>query len=239
MTIMNSGFNLIFPPVQNIREKIFWMEEQLAEYFPGPFALFPLPNEAPIEMPRISATTHHGFSTLNISLNSIQLTSNFNSDFSGNWEKCESYLRERVLKIVNILTPLIKYQIYSGLTVNLMEKTEGEARNQLLKFSSNRDSLNKIHDIVTKYTFVADDTYYINIQLQNQRLLSPPVPGLLAKEEQSNLIGISLDINDRYAVNYHTGYFSDAKKIDTIFKLSSEVIKNKLHTFIYEGKLSI
>jgi hypothetical protein len=237
---MNSSFNLIFPPVQNIRERLFLLEEQLAEYFTKPFTLIPLPNEAPVEIPRISATTHHGFSTLNLSLNSLQLITNFNNNFGENWENCENYLRERIFKIVNILRPLFSHQIYCGLTINLMEKTAGKSLDLLLKNFSSEKSFDKIYDLFTKYTFTADDNYYINIQLQNQRLIfNQFANGHLKEIEQDNLIGIALDINDRYAVNYIPGYLSNEEKIDRIFKLSNVILKDKLKYFIYEGKFDI
>jgi hypothetical protein len=216
---------LIFPPIQNIRENIFSLEEQLAEYFLKPFTLIPLPDEAPVEMPRISAMTHHGFSTLNLSQNSFQFLTNFNKDYGEDWERCANYIYERVLRIVNILKPLFNHQIYCGLIINLIEKTNDESISFLLKNFSNKKSFDKIYDIITKYTFAVDDNYYVNIQLQNQRLPSNQfVIGHLKETERNDMLGVSLDINDRYAVNYVPGYFSDEKKIDDIFALSGNII---------------
>jgi hypothetical protein len=239
MLITDSNFNLIFHPTTNIRESIFDIEKELSEFFPKPFNLIPLPNEAPPDIPRITATSHHGFSTLSISLNQIQFSTNFNDDFSSDWNKCKAYIVNRIFKIRNILKTWFKSEpLYCGITIKLLNELQNREAIELLlnNFIKIQPSGN-IYDLLSKYTFVFDDNYYVNIQVQNQRLLTNQLikPGELQKIERTNLIGISLDVNDRYGFNYIPNYSSDDNKINRILEISDNLLINKLEKFIMNG----
>jgi hypothetical protein len=227
----------------NIRESIFNLEKELSVFFVKPFNLFPLPNEAPLEFPRISATSNHGFSTLNISLNSAQLNTNYDVSFASSWEKCESYIKERIYVIFDILMPFFNNTfIFSGLTTNITfdvdekENAIDKLKSSLFKFVSP-----KPYDLLTKITFVKEEKYYINIMLQNQRLLNPlGIIGIPVRMLENNkCIGINLDVNDRYAVNYLPGYTSSRETMCNIFDITGEIISRKLGTIIAEGRFDI
>ena len=61
----------------------------------SPFNLMPIPNEAPPEFPRITATSKNGHSQLMVSGNNVQVTTMFDSHFwkillrvSPTWKIC-------------------------------------------------------------------------------------------------------------------------------------------------------
>jgi len=71
------------------------------------------------------------------------------------------------------------------------------------------------YDLLLKQTYVIEDEYYVNVQIQNQRLVknqSIPI-GHLSEFEHRDLISISLDINDRFKFNYTPSNYSDDEKL--------------------------
>jgi hypothetical protein len=237
MKITNSAFNMIFPPEPSIRESIFILESRLSEDFPKPFILVPLPNEAPVEFPRISATSRHGFSTLNISLNNFQLVTNFSNDYSVDWKKCKEYVENHVYKLIDIVQPIFRQKpYYCGFTVNLLQKMDGDAVEALKKNFVSPNVNGQIYDYFNRFTFLRDK-FYINIQLQNQRIQPNQMllPGMLKQDEQKNIIGIALDINDRYGFNYNPGYTTSLGNIRSILDLTDDIVRNKLEKFVKEG----
>lgn len=243
MNVIDSNFNIIFPPILNIREHIFSLENELSPFFPKPFNLIPLPNEAPVEIPRITATSHHGFSNLNISLNSAQFVTSFSDDFSRDWRKCIDYIYTHVSRIYSILKPRFNGKpSYCGLTVNFVHKVEnGDAISLIAKNFVNSKSSTLPYDLLVKQTYVLEDKYYVNIQIQNQRLVKNQVVqiGHLSEFEHHDLVGISLDINDRFGINYSPAYYSGDDKIASVFRLTNEIVSEKLEKFVIDGEFEV
>jgi len=242
MHIINRAFNLFFPPIPSIRERLFELEKHLGSLFSVPFTLLPIPNEAPPELPRITAITPHGFSSLNVTLNSFQFATNYSEDFSRDWGKCVEYINSHIFKVCDALQPFFSRILFSGLTLNLLLHTQEKNAVEVLADSFLKTGVHaNIYDFMQKYTFVSGNSYYINIQMQNQRLpqIQPNFFGSLKDFEASNRIGITLDINDRYSANYTPGYFSNAEKIRAIIDLSGDIITNKLESFVTTGEIKI
>ena len=65
MDISTCTFSLYFQPIPNIRREAFEIEAKLDGYM-KPFQIHSVPDEAPFELPRISATTlkKQGFGAL-------------------------------------------------------------------------------------------------------------------------------------------------------------------------------
>jgi len=118
--VKTARYNMFFPKVANLRRKAFEIEDQLSPYF-NAVTLVPVPDEAPEEIPRISTSSHHGHSSLNISLTNAQIATNYDEKFENDWPSCLSYLKERVNQISNVLSKYINGQyLFSGLTIELI-----------------------------------------------------------------------------------------------------------------------
>ena len=63
MKIRTGSFNIVFPNVLDMRENLFNLEKVFSNFM-SPFNLMPIPNEAPPEFPRITATSKNGHSQL-------------------------------------------------------------------------------------------------------------------------------------------------------------------------------
>lgn len=242
MIIQNATYSIIYPKANNIRRDLFNLEDELEGIFVKPFALLPIPDEAPEEIPRIQATSKYGHSNLSVSLNTAQITVNFDENYAKNKDKCLEYITNRIYKIFNaIKTKVSDKCLFSGLTLNILfddlkdENPIDIITNNLYKAKSDL----KPYDINNKVTYVISEKYYINITCFNVRTYSGisnmEVNSLVNMKENSHILGVTLDINDRYAFNYKNGYETTASEIENIINISDSVLTEKINKYIKEG----
>ena len=99
MKIRTGSFNIVFPNVLDMRENLFNLEKVFSNFM-SPFNLMPIPNEAPPEFPRITATSKNGHSQLMVSGNNVQVTTMFDSHFWKDLTSCFSYMEDMRDKIL-------------------------------------------------------------------------------------------------------------------------------------------
>ncbi|OJF76361.1 MAG: hypothetical protein BKP49_07780 [Treponema sp. CETP13] len=244
MKVISSTATFFFSPVQNIREKVFELENLLQNDYPKPFNLITLPDVAPSEFPRITATSHHGFSSLAISTNSIQFTTRFNLDFCDKWEeKCKPYLMEHIDRLFIATKNIFSNMFFCGLTINTLENGYSSSTATIVENQIKHTFIKNAtpYDIEMKQAVVHDKKYYINIKIQNLRVL--PGTNVLGKSlkdiEKHDTIGITLDINDRYAANYQKNYKSSTDVFWGIFKLANTIICSKLNLLYTKGEFTL
>ena len=239
MIIKSTTFNILLAKSDNIRRKMMLMEEDLMDFF-LPINILPIPDDAPKEIPRVLMTTRNGHTNIQISPQSITMTTNYDGDFVGDWDKCLHYLREkldRVLSIVKNISDGNGY-FFSGLSTSLYVENEKNPLNilkdKLIKLKTNED----FYDINCKLTLAKDD-YYINISYMNARQLEVNPTTMKPIRVVNSALQIVLDVNDRYGFNTHEGYLSDESKITRILEISSELIPMKLYDFLEKGEIII
>jgi hypothetical protein len=240
--VRNTTFSIFYPPINNIREQIFKLETELSEYFVKPFNLIPIPNEAPPEFPRMTATSNHGYTNLNISINSTQIITNYDSNFSNDWAKCESYILDRANRIYDLLSPFFANRIlFCGLTTDLLIEVSNKNAVDKIKGSLFRLESDKPYDLLGKVTFVKDEKYYLNYLIQNQRFPNPiGIVGIPLKMlETDNFIELNIDVNDRYAFNYGNNYASSKEVFGEIIGITRKIVNEKIDKIINEGRFDI
>lgn len=239
MLIRNTRFNLVFPKVDHLRRKAFEIEERLAHYF-SPITLVPIPDEAPEEIPRISTSSHNGHSNLNISLNNAQLFTSYDEKYQDNWKECLDYLVERVNEVSGVIDSYVEGNfLFSGLTteivINVGEDPINLIKSQFLNLKSNVEP----HDINYKITFVIEEKYYVNITINNLRVYEGLVGDgpiqLSSLKEKEHTLGLTIDINDRYAHNFNPKHTSSIHEIKKIFDLTDKVISQSISKILSEG----
>jgi len=240
MIIQNTNFNIIYPRIQNLRRKIVEFEEKLSVYF-LPSNILPIPDDAPEEIPRISMTTKNGHSILNLSLTGASLTTNYDEVFRNSWKNCAEYLNDRVNNVYNILDTLKQERfLFNGLSTQILfDDTHDDPvsmiKERLLNLKTNANP----YDLSCKVTFIYENNYYINITFENVRLYEGLITSLNSSlsslEERAHVMGITLDVNDRYGFNYSKSYSSDYSKVQRIFNITTDIINNKLGKLISEG----
>jgi hypothetical protein len=241
MKILSTQFNVFYPSIQGIRRNFFDIEEKLKDHFQTPFNLIPVPDEAPVEIPRIVATSKHGFSQLSIGLNNAGLTTQYNENFSSNWSACRDYLEGKIENYLSVLGEICDGNLlYSGLVIQLELPFENDPvevlTDRFLKIETNQE----LFDVETKLTFVLDNTFYVNITLSNYRnyegvgIPDLPVPAYMNLNGRG--IRVLIDINDKYGFNFQRGYLSSKEKQIHLFGLATKVLEEKLVEIMEKGE---
>lgn len=239
MIIKSAVFNIILVNTDNIRRKMMMLEPKLLEYF-LPINILPIPDDAPNEIPRVLMTTKNGHSNIQISPQAITMVTNFDGEFTKNWDLCLQYLKERIDKILEIAQELSNSEkfLFSGLTTNLVVDTEENVveklKNKLLKVKAS----DGLYDINCKLTLTKED-YYINITYMNNREMEINQVTLKPIREVKNELHIVLDINDRFAFNNIADYSSDKSKINHILEISTDLLVDKVYQFLEKGEIEL
>ncbi len=247
MLVRTARYNLFFPKVSNLRRKAFEIEETLSPYFTS-VTLIPIPDDAPEEIPRIATSSHNGHSTLNISLTNAQISTSYDEKFERDWESCLSYLKERVFQISNVLSSYIEGDfLFSGLTTEIVFDDLGENTPlELIKTRFlNYKGAQEPYDLEYKMTFVVDDSYYVNITFSNMRIyegIHQAGAGIMQfseLQETANLLGVVVDINNRFAFNHKKDHHSSQDSIEKIFEITYGLLDSRLKKMIEEGEVEI
>lgn len=248
MRISSSNFSIYFPKKNSnsLRRKCLESEDKINELFITPMEFLPIPDEAPDEFPRIRTQSHNFHTQLEIGLSKLQMITTYDTDYENDWDKCRDYIIERSKVGIQILNDLVEGNyLFAGLSINLFINKDKDIPvvEQLLKKYISIQSNQSIFDLQFKFTFVYEDKYYINIEMNNARIFSggAPVDRMVPAylKEDGEGINICIDINDRYAYNYIKSYYSSSAEIDNIFNIANDIIKNKINILIEEGRFEI
>lgn len=202
-----------------------------------------MPDDAPVEIPRIITKTLHEHSQLSISPTVATFDVKFDGGFEKQWSECEKYILARMEKVFDFLYLLTEncYE-YIGIVTNVIY--DDIIQNGTEKISStlvNAKKIKGIYDINIKFTFVEKDNLFINIILQNMRMFKLGInldeAGSLSEKNQlSESIGAIIDINDRYGFNNTIGYKSNRSVLSELIASMNNVINNKLSSLIEKGE---
>lgn len=79
----------------------------------------------------------------------------------------------------------------------------------------------------------------MNITLQSIKIFNDSDDGVAGNYGDDNLkahtIGITLDVNDRYAFNQQKGYNSNKERFDELMYLTTKIISGKLKNLVEKG----
>lgn len=239
MKIERITYNLFYPKIEDIRREFLSIEEQLKEHFVLPFNLLPLPNDAPVEIPRITAKSKHNHSELQMSLVNTKLLVSFDENYSTDIEKCLNYLKERIYKVTDVLSKFSDGKfLFSGITTNIIFEKDNPI-NLLTEHFSKLNSNIEPYNVSNKYTYLKDNIYFINITIENLRKYQNVLTNNLSykptiKELSHNLL-LTLDLNDKYAYNHNNDYFTNEESIHKLLAFTEKFLKEKA-VDIVEGK---
>ena len=242
MLIQGTSVTVTYKKIEGIKRVYYNNDKVLKRYF-NEATVLPVPDEAPVDIPRIIIKTLNEHAQLNVSPIATTFDARFDSGFERNWESCAKYISERmssVFEFLNILTDNA-YE-YIGLVSNVLyDEVKNNGANKIESSLLNSKKIKDIYDINIKYTFVENDNYFVNIMLQNARLIKGGVnvnsAGVLGKDEQiAESIGAVIDINDRYGFNTKNNYQSDSGKLDYLIQSMGNIVNNKLETLIEKGE---
>lgn len=241
MVIRDTAISIRYKKIENIKKLYFQNDETLKDKF-NEATILPIPDDAPLEIPRIIIKSKSEHSQINITPVNMTLQTNYNNGFERDWMECVKYIlgmANPVFQFLNTVTTN-EYE-YIGLVVNVLIDDEKINTAQLLASNLLKsDAAERIYDLSLRYTFVEGEDKFVNIQLQNLRVYRPGLSAEVAGElsltnQESEVIGATIDVNDRFGFNNLKGYRSNQEKLNELLDLASNVINYKLSEIIHGG----
>ena len=101
MLIQGTSISVTYKKIEGIKKAYYNNEEILKNYF-NEATVLPVPDDAPVEIPRIIIKTLHEHAQLNISPVAATFEIHYNAGFEKNWELCAQYIAERMEKVCRL-----------------------------------------------------------------------------------------------------------------------------------------
>lgn len=245
-----TDLNIFFDRSVNIRHKVFDFENALKDKYRIPPLMAPIGDEVEPEIPRFIFNSKLGHSQINVSQINCSLNVIYDGEFTKDYQKCEDYLSDRLKLIYPLIEKVTENRIcYAGIVNKIQYLVDSKDEKDLLQIITKRflcrADYDKMHDLNLRYAMNIDDIFYVNLTISNVRnytFLSPlvdkpfPLP-----DKKANSVGIQiiLDINDRRAFNEKENYRTNFESINKLFKMSKEIINNKLDNILDTGKINL
>jgi hypothetical protein len=250
MILSNCTFSMIFQPVPGIRRFAFEFEDCL-EGYTKPFQVYSIPDNAPYELPRISAETLKGHTTLNIAAQSAQVVSRFDQNYSSNFAKCLDYSKTKAIQALDALVSLMGANVkltYAGLTTQFLVDADGSEEKPIdlinrtyLKVSSNL----ALSDALAKLVYEVDEDYFLNLEI-GQALFVPSVEvsispyevNVTSNQAQSNpRLSLVVDFNNRLAYNKGRILGCNRDTVDVLYKRLLTFAEDGIEVFLSSGEV--
>lgn len=234
------------------KEKIRRLSNDIEDLFSGLYnqpILLPVPDEIEPTIPRITLNSINGHSNINVSQVSIDFVVNFDENYRYDYDKCEVYIKERMLLLHKFLRKSeIETIYYIGLTTQIRFVEEGvEDEISLLKETYLTGiEANNLYDYYQKITLLENDEYFNNITIGNYReydgeIINEQIPAIVsfgkAKVHQKGFF-VVLDINNRYKYTIK-GQPTPTESLDSVFEKiyldNREWINLKMYKYLPEN----
>ena len=242
MLIQGTSITVTYKRIEGIKRVYYKNENLLKRYF-NEATVLPVPDDAPMEIPRIIIKTLNEHAQLNISPIAATFEIHYDDGFERNWNSCSKYIAERmaiVFEFLNFLTNNT-YE-YIGLITNVLyDEVKQDGTKRIADSLLNSERIKNIYDINIRYTFVEQERMFVNILLRNERLYTNlsdmTVAGSLGQNSQvAESIGAIIDINDRFGFNTNASYKSNSMVLDDLIESMGNIINNKLKMLIEKGE---
>ncbi len=243
MLIQSTSVTVNYKKIDSIKKAYINNEEKLKNHFNSGTVL-PIPDDAPLEYPRIMATTHNEHGQLSISPTGTTFRVVYNNGFEQDWGKCSDYLKKRMYSVFSLLNSFTEdtYEYIGLVSTILFDDIKNNGTRIIAKNLLKSQNINDLYDIDVKFTFVKNEKIFTNITLQNARIFKQGVNiskagDMSSKNQIEESVGVILDINDRYCFNNDPNYQSNSRVLDELIECMDDVINNKLEPLVKKGEL--
>lgn len=220
--------SLYYSPILNMRENVPAIEKEMEKYYPlGSFNILAVPDNAPPEVPRMIGVSPFHHSQLQISGNLVNLSVNFDDKYTADFKACYQYLYERIECVNQCIRKLTDNMLYVGIAAQYVSD-EADPKKVLKEILFKINTKEEVFDLLGKITLKKDDMYYVNLALNNFRI-----------NKEKELLGVNVDINDRYQYNFKNEKLSDPDAISKIKDMQLNFAEHHLSALIKKGEISL
>ncbi len=245
---VHSKVVILYERADHVKKSVFSLEEKFSGQFLNP-ELFPVPDEAPVEIPRIIFRSKHGHSSININPIKTELNTQYDNNYNADFDKCFNYIEEKTA-FLKIFSDETKVNIVGvGCVVNLRWPSLDETEEVLAEKLEKRlisDVLydGNAYDLRVNIAKVIDGRFFINTNYSNYRNffsktpITTPYPRLGELDLQEFGLEVVIDVNDKYG--YNKGLESEGigyiKSFLTKIKEEIDNVKKKMTGGISDAK---
>jgi hypothetical protein len=250
MDVSTCSFSLFYQPVPTIRRAAFDLEDKLKDKgYVLPLQIYSIPEDAPLELPRMAATTEKGHTSLTVSPESAQVQSLYDEKYSRDFGKCLGYSKTRATELLDVLTavPEIDFN-FAGLSAQVITK-ESELGESPVSFIS-RSYLkvkSELHmsDSSAKFVYDVGEGFYLNIDVRKVILTGPTsfniTPSAVTVMRQDSAsepaLSVAVDFNNRRAFNEGRKQVCDGKTVDELYSRVQSFLTSGLQDFLDKGEV--
>ena len=242
MLIQDTSVTVTYKKIEDIK-KIYDSNKNVLEQYFKDVMILPIPDDAPLEIPRIILKSQNGHAQLNISPVATTFGVQYNAGYEKNWNECALYVSTRMRTVFDFLNRLTNdvYE-YVGVVTNVIyDEVSQNGTEKLASTLLKSPKIKNLFDINLKYTFIEESSLFVNIMLQNARFFKDSVDvneagSLNINDQVAESIGACIDINDRYAFNTDVMYKSNSKLLSKLLVCMNNIINNKLQILIEKGE---
>lgn len=249
MDISTCTFSLFYQPVPSIRRDAFELESKF-EGYTSPFQIYSVPDDAPFELPRISATTVNGHSTLNIAAQSAQVQSRYDENFSKDIARSLDYSKTKAMELYAALSTMPSIRLhFTGLAVQLLVPALEIGKSPVCFINDtylNVTSDMPMSDASAKLVYKVDSDLYLNLEVQRIVLSDPlsinigPDGITVVKKLQANndeMLAVSIDFNNRLAFNEGRILGCNEATIEGFYNRVQVFLENGIEAFLKNGEV--
>lgn len=233
MIILNTNLNISMKTSASntdIKKTFLEVYEKSLKTKYTPPSILPIPDSVPTNIPLIIMQSLSNHTQLVLSRSSVSIGTSYDENYSSSWDKCEKHLLEKVNDVFLFINALEGIEInYIGLVVQIIKNDYDNASlyifDNLLKFKSNQN----VYDAECKLTYVLKDEYYINLQIENVRLVNgKPVVSETDFEgdDSQNQLLMSIDVNNRYSYNFKKNRSIKEENVSEIVSYTRKIVEN-------------
>lgn len=222
--------SIAFQPLNLKKENLRNIQDTLEIFYgSGSNTVLGVPASTPFEIPRMVCQSEHNHSQIHVSCVNGQFSARFDDKFSGNFDACFDYSQKRMVLLQKALLEIGVNTSFSGIIVKYVCDNDICAIDRLREKAFVIEGNYKVFDVLSRVTYVKDDTFYVNLSMNNLRNISPKGPNKEA-------VGVSLDVNDRYCFNFkNDNPHNPEKSLEDIFKIHKDFANNTLDDLILRG----
>lgn len=202
-------FSVKFEPIKNIRDYASKIEPIISDAYMC-FTVLPVPETVLYDMPRMTAESKSKHSRLSVSLLSVDIVMNFDDEFSSDYAKVESYIRERALLAKKVLETIgVKEYLYLGVVNNIELDTKEKKPIEFMRDFVTDKSDPNAREITLRTVVLKDDKYFVAKQymiFERYDANAFPSAALISfneAERKESGVALSVDVNSRFGFSYH------------------------------------
>lgn len=241
MRIQETTVTITYNRVDNIKRSYLQYKDLLKHF--NEATMLPIPDDAPLEIPRIIIKSLNEHAQLNISPIATTLAVKYDNGFENNWQMCSGYLNERIVSIFDLLDRITNqnYKYIGLVSTILFDDVTKNGAQVITRNLLNTEKIKDLYDVNIKYTFAEDENTFVNIMLQNARIYNSTATGehsgeLSPENQVYESIGAIIDINDRKGYNENKQYKSDRNKLQGLIDYMDEIVTFKLELLLKKGE---